>query len=176
MHRHRPRRHPRRLGAALTAALAAFLVIGCSTDTTSSSSPRASGPDASGPTAIPTDPDATPDGSLPTQTDTEWGRIWDALPPSFPAYPGASPTETGAGPASAILDVGDADPGAVATFYQSALEGAGLSTISLSGPREDGSLELESAGEGECQVRTTITPLGGTTIVEILYGSGCPFD
>lgn len=129
-----------------------------------------------GPTAVPTDPGATPRPSLPGQTDTDWGRIWDALPEAFPRYPGAGPTETGEGPASAILDVGDAEPTEVATFYQSALEGAGYSTLSLSGPREDGSREIETVGESNCRIRTTITPLGGTTIVTILYGADCPFE
>ena len=128
------------------------------------------------PTAVPTDPGATPPGSPPTQTDTEWGRIWDGLPVDFPTFPGASPTETGEGPASAILDAGDADPREVATFYQSALEIAGFSTLSLSGPREDGGFELESVGETTCRVRTTITPLGTSTFVTILYGADCPFE
>ncbi|HEY7591470.1 MAG TPA: hypothetical protein VH723_10785 [Candidatus Limnocylindrales bacterium] len=115
-----------------------------------------------------------PTGTPSTRTDTEWGRIWDGLPASFPRFPGAQPTETGDGPASAVLDV----PGDVATvteWYQSALEHAGYSTLSLSGPLEDGSMEIDSMGPIlECLVRTTIAPLGGETIVTILYGADCP--
>src|SRR4029079_15915087 len=44
--------------------------------------------------------------SPPTQTDTEWGRIWDGLPAGFPLPPGAVPTEIGEGAASATLAVG----------------------------------------------------------------------
>lgn len=128
------------------------------------------------PTPVPTDPGTTARPSPPTQTDTDWGRIWDALPEAFPRYPGANPTETGEGPASAILDVGDAEPAEVATFYQSALEGAAYSTLSMSGPREDGSWEIESVGEATCRTRTTIAPLGGSTIVTILFGAACPFE
>ncbi|MEO7663599.1 MAG: hypothetical protein ABIV26_00610 [Candidatus Limnocylindrales bacterium] len=130
---------------------------------------------AATPTRVPTDAGATPGSTATSQTDTDWGRIWDALPAGFPQFAGASPTETGEGPASATLDVGDAAPAEVATFYQSTLETAGYSTVSMSGPREDGSIEIQSTGDGSCQVRTTIAPLGGTTIVTILYGAGCPF-
>lgn len=144
------------------------------------SNPSAALPTATAPTTmptpVPTDPGTTARPSPPTQTDTEWGRIWDALPEAFPRYPGANPTETGEGPASAILDVGDAEPAGVATFYQSALEGATYSTLSMSGPREDGSWEIESAGEATCRTRTTIAPLGGSTIVTILFGAACPFE
>lgn len=128
------------------------------------------------PSPVPTDAGASPVATIPAQTDTDWGRIWDALPAGFPAFAGAGPTETGAGPASATLDVGATDPMEVATFYQSALEGAGYSTVSMNGPREDGSIEIESAGAGRCRIRTTVTPLGGTTIVTILYGADCPFE
>jgi hypothetical protein len=128
------------------------------------------------PTAVPTDVGATPQPSPPSQSDTDWGRIWDSLPAAFPQFPGASPTETGEGPASAILDVGDADPAEVAGYYVSALESAGYSTLARSGPREDGSIEVEWAGETTCRIRATITPLGGTTIVTILYGADCPFE
>ncbi len=156
-----------------------WLVAACGpsvvTPSPSGAPPSATAP-APGLTPVPTDPGATARPSPPTQTDTEWGRIWDALPEAFPRYPGANPTETGEGPASAILDVGDAEPAAVATFYQSALEAATYSTLSMSGPREDGSWEIESAGEAACRTRTTITPLGGTTIVTILFGVDCPFE
>jgi hypothetical protein len=114
--------------------------------------------------------------SPPSQTDTVWGRIWDALPETFPAFPGAGPTEIGDGPTSASLDVGDAAPAEVAAFYESALVRAGYATLTNSGPREDGSWEIESTGPSACRVRTTVTPLGGTTVVEILYGADCPFE
>lgn len=129
-----------------------------------------------GPTAIPTDAGTSPRPSVPGQTGTEWGRIWDALPEAFPAYPGAGPTETGEGPASAVLDVGDTEPAEVAAYYVAALEVAGYSTLARSDPREDGSIEIEWAGEASCRIRATVTPLGGTTIVAILYGADCPFE
>jgi hypothetical protein len=107
-------------------------------------------------------------------TETEWGTIHDTLPPGFPRYPGSNPTETGAGPASGVFDV-PADVSTVTTWFQGALEGAGFSTLSLSGPAEDGSMEIESVGlTAQCRVRTTVAPLGGSTIVTILYGAVCP--
>jgi len=177
-------RHPRprrALARALSRALAAgaALLLGvtlsaCTSDLNTASPSSTVSP--SGPTPIATDPDATPDGSTPSQTDTEWGRIWDALPEGFPEYPGADPTETGEGPASAILDVGDVEPAAVVGHYVPALEFLGYHTLARSDPREDGSIEVEWAGETTCRIRVTATPRGGTTTVEILYGSDCPFD
>jgi len=173
---HRPRRRH-----ALVTAVLVLLVSGCTTDS-SPSGPSPSGPSPTAgpsdiaPTAIPTDPDTTPEPTIPSQTDTAWGRIWDRLPEGFPEYPGAAPTESGAGPASAILDVGDVEPAEVAGYYVPALEGLGYSTLARSDPREDGSIEVEWAGETTCRIRMTSTPLGGTTIVEIMYGSGCPFE
>lgn len=117
-------------------------------------------------------PSAPPQGGT---TETEWGTIHDALPPGFPRYPGSTPTETGGGPASAVFDV-PADVATVTTWLQGALEGAGFSTLSLSGPSEDGSMEIESVGPvtTQCRVRTTVAPLGGSTIVTVLYGAVCP--
>jgi hypothetical protein len=118
-------------------------------------------------------PSPTPT-TAPGLTATDWGTIWDALPPGFPRYPGSEPTETGEGAASAVLDV-PADVQTVTTWLQAALEQAGFSTFTLSGPAEDGSMEIESVGPvDECRVRTTIAPLGGSTIVTILYGGSCP--
>ncbi|MEO8208021.1 MAG: hypothetical protein ABI598_03210 [Chloroflexota bacterium] len=119
---------------------------------------------------------ATPNPSLPGQTDTAWGRIWDALPADFPTYPGAHPTETGTGPASATLDAGPVSAADVAAFYDSGIEVAGYRTIARSGPGEDGGWEVLSAGNADCQIRTTVTPLGGSTFVTILFGASCPFD
>ena len=125
---------------------------------------------------FPPTPTPRPTGTAPTQTDTDWGRIWDGLPDGFPEYPGAALSETGEGPASAILDVGDVEPAEVAGYYVPALERLGYSTLARSDPREDGSIEVEWAGEGTCAIRITATPAGGTTLVEVLYGSGCPFE
>ncbi len=108
------------------------------------------------------------------QTDTSWGRIWDALPSDFPLPAEFQPAETGGGPASATMDV----PGSVTAtvaFLQSELEVAGFRTESLSGPLEDGSQVLESFGEGACLIRSSVAPLGGVTILTVLYGAACPF-
>lgn len=176
----------RRLSRAAILAGAAVLVLaGCSatngTSTPTTTAPATVEPTQDGPTPeltlLPTEPGATAEPGTPGQTDTDWGRIWDGLPNGFPAFPGAHVTELGSGPASATLDAGSAEPGAVANFYKTALQAGGWIIIGLSGPREDGSFELSSVDiHPACQVRTTVTPLGGSTIVNVLYGAGCPFN
>jgi hypothetical protein len=174
------RRSTARLVArAIVACLATAALVGCTTDSTSSAGPSAgASSQPSGPSAIPTDPDATPGGTPPSQTDTDWGRIWDALPDGFADYPGWTPTETGEGPASAFFDAGDQEPAAVMNLVRTDFDLAGLSVGEVEGPREDGSLVLEAVGAvvDACRVRVTATPMGGTTIVEILYGADCPFE
>jgi hypothetical protein len=109
------------------------------------------------------------------QTDTDWGRIWDTLPPGFPIVPGATPADDAGGePVSARFAVEGGDPGAIATWLQDALEQATFSTLGFNGPGEDGGYVIDSAGDGDCRIQTTITPLGGTTFVAVRYGVGCP--
>lgn len=111
-----------------------------------------------------------------SQTDTDWGRIWDALPATFPRYPGSVATETGqAGPVSAEFAV-PTDPETVTTWLQASMEGAGYSTEALSGPLEDGSRVIDSVADGGCRVQTIVTPLSGTTHVTVRFGAACPFD
>ena len=57
---------------------------------------------------------------------------------------------------------------------QDALETATFSTIGLNGPAEDGGWTIDSVGEGDCQVQTTIAPLGDMTFITVLYGADCP--
>ena len=185
-----PRRRPevtmprRSLLAALAALLVAVAILGCdpapgspapsrepvlpsaSTPATSPSAPSPSEPPASQP----------PPSDAVGQTDTDWGRIWDALPVGFPTYPNATPAETGEGPVSAQFSTPDG-VAQVAQTLQAALERAGFSTESMSGPLEDGSMVLESVGPNSaaCRAQTTIAPAGGTTLVTVLYGAECPF-
>ena len=137
----------------------------------------------------PADPDLTPvpngsdaaGGSAPpaaavSQTDTDWGRIWDALPAAFPRFPGSVPTETGEfGPVSAEFAVPD-ETGPVTAWLQATLEGAGYSTEALSGPLEDGSRVIDSVADGGCRIQTVVLPLGGTTHVVVRFGAACPFE
>lgn len=177
-----------RPGILLVAGLMAFLLVGCSSNNgtptpsaaaaTTSPTPGASASPSPTPepTTVQSNVVTTPAPTPPGQTDTAWGRIWDSLPARFPNFPGARPTEIGAGPASATLDAGTADPAAIMNFYQTSLQAAGWTTVGLSGRREDGSRELLSAGApAGCQTRITATPLGSRSIVTILYGAACPF-
>ena len=83
----------------------------------------------------------------------------DALPAGFPRYPGAAEASVGRGPASAELTVA-ADPAAVVTALQTALEGAGYRTVTVWGPMEDGSRTIESEGTTPgCRVGPMHPPL-----------------
>jgi hypothetical protein len=153
--------------------------------TPSPSSPAASEPASPGEPALtpvpggseasaPPDPGG-PSGAM-TQTETDWGRIWDALPAGFPVLPGSIPTDPIDGPASGAFAV-PAGPKEAADFMQAAAETEGYSTEALSGPFEDGSYVLDSLGESvDCRVQTRLTPLSGTTHMTVLFGAGCPFQ
>ena len=174
----------RRPSLVLAALILPVALIACGGST---SAPGGSQP-APG-TIAPSDPALTPvpngsdavDGSTPpaaavSQTDTEWGRIWDALPAAFPRFPGSVPTETGEfGPVSAEFAVPD-EVGPVTAWLQASLEGAGYSTEALSGPLENGSRVIDSVVDGGCRIETVILPLGGTTHVAVRFGAACPFE
>ncbi len=134
---------------------------------------------AAAPTATegaPSAPAASASGAPTTsQSDTEWGRIWDALPAGFPLYPGATPAEdAGLGPASATYAIEGTDPETIAGWMQQALETATFSTEALAGPLEDGRFVLDSVGDGDCRMQAEAIPQGGLTFIVIRYGAGCP--
>jgi len=124
-----------------------------------------------GTTAPPDEPSGTP-----TQTETAWGRIWDAVPASFPRLEASLPADSVTGPVSAAFVVG-AGPADVTATMKRLLDGEGGYRTDQSGPLEDGSFVLDSTGSWEgCRVQTTVTPQSGTTLITILYGAGCPFE
>lgn len=174
---------PRRLLvlAPLILALGACGPSGPTTPTTTAGPSPASGTGAASPAASEPAASEPLSGGPPAstaavgQTDTPWGRIWDAVPAAFPRFPGSVPGgDASAEPASARYVVADADPADVAAWMQSALETATYSTEALSGPLEDGSFVLDSVGEADCRIETTVAPLGGMTFITIRYGAACP--
>jgi hypothetical protein len=109
------------------------------------------------------------------QTDTDWGRIWDAIPRDFPVYTGAVPSdEIATGPVSATFALDGAEPGPVAAWMQQALERASFSTEGLNGPLEDGSFVLDSTGADGCRIQIAVAPLGSVTTITVRYGAACP--
>ncbi len=161
------------LAGALALAVAA---CGSPGPTSNPSSPGASPTaGASGtPTEVPGGASPPPPPTVTPTTATPWGPIWDSLPAAFPRFPGSVAGVATDGPASAVLDA-PAAIGAVVEWYQEALEMAAYSTLSLSGPLEDGSFVIESVGATPaCAVETTLRPQSGSTTVTILYGAGCP--
>jgi hypothetical protein len=135
-------------------------------------------PDVSGAPSAAASGSASPAGdsgtSGMTQTNTAWGRIWDALPRAFPIYPGSSESMDIGEPASAQFIV-PADVATVTAWTKSALETTGLRTT-VSGPLEDGSMTLDSASPAGCAVQTKIAREGAVTTMTVLYGATCPFS
>lgn len=162
----------------LLALLVGLAVAACSPVQSNSPSASSTFPDSS-PSAAPTDVPGTSAepsaaASLPTQTDTEWGRIWDDVPAIFPRPPGsldAEPIERTA--TSADLSV-PAGPDETVDFYERGLASLGYA-VSSQGPAEDGSWVIDAGPGGDCKVQLTVKPLSGVTHVSILYGAGCPF-
>lgn len=155
---------------ALATALA-----GCA-GSTSSATPVPS--PTTGPTAPASDPAPTGAASATpqtTQTDTAWGRIWDDLPDGFPVFPSSTVADDAtAEPVSGAFAIPEAEPDEVIAWMQAALETATYSTEALSGPFEDGSVTLDSVGDGDCRIETVVAPMGGLTLMTIRYGAACP--
>ena len=168
----------RRIASSLGLVIAASIAVGACSPLNDAPGATPSGPAATALGSItatpePSDATAEPDASGMTQTDTEWGRIWDAIPRSFPVYPGAAATTEIGAPASAQFVV-PADVATATTWTKSALDATGLRTT-VSGPLEDGSVTLDSVGPNGCAAETTIARTGGVTLLTILYGAKCPF-
>jgi len=168
------------LGALLVAACAASPTPSAATQPSGTTQPSVTpGPSLTpGPSNEVSQPPATSaapsqPGPVAGQTDTDWGRIWDTLPPSFPRFPGAKPSEP-TGPASATVVI-PSDVQTATSWMKAALD-AGDWATTIGGPLEDGGMALDSVGPADgCQVSTRIAKVGGVTIMTILYGASCPF-
>lgn len=124
-------------------------------------------------------PTPAPTGSLASpltgQTDTEWGRIWDAVPADFPIYPGAVPSEeTAAGPVSGVFVVDGRDATTIAAWTADQLVADGYDVNGETAALEDGSYAIDGQREPGCEVHVEVTPLGTLTSILILYGAECP--
>ncbi len=158
-------------------AVLALVALGaCAPAPTATPTGAASQPVATGSATSAASPGATA-VTLPGQSDNSWGRIWNALPPSFPAIAGAEPAETVSEPYSASFDLppGAGDESDVAGTFVDALGAAGWATT-VDGPLEDGSFIVDAARAGTlCVARVQATPLGGIVRLTVLYGAECPF-
>lgn len=166
-----------------TVAAVALLASGCGASTptsppasTLSPTTSASPQESSTPPADTASPSATnvATASVVTQTQTGWGRIWDAVPPSIPTYPGAQPGQTAAGPSSTSLVVPSGNVETITAWYKASLDRLGYSTV-VEPPLEDGSRVLDSTGAAPgCRVQTRVAKQGVDTTIVILYGASCP--
>ena len=121
-------------------------------------------------------PSTGPSGTAAAnQTDTDWGRIWDALPSGFPTYPGATPSEEAStGPVSATFVVPGGVAKDVAAWMSDQLRRDAYGVDAATTPLEDGSYIVEARRKADCRVQVTATPTGGLTTITVLYGADCP--
>ena len=158
----------------------AVLAVACGTGATISPRPSAAAsvaPPSPAVTAVPGGPASPVVGASvgpPTTTDTEFGKIYDLLPSTFPRLPGQQPAETGAGPTSGSFAV-NTTAAAASKAIQAALTAQGW-TVDVGSPLEDGSIVLEAAhAPPGCKTEVRFTPLSGTVVMSVLYGASCPF-
>jgi hypothetical protein len=142
--------------------------------------PGTAAPATGSPAISPPQPTVVPGGQTvdpkpaPTRigtTQTEWGEILDAVPDTFPIYPGAGIIEL-PGALSGSFDA-PADATTVARWYEQTLAGQGYA-VELSQPLEDGSLVLDARADlPECRIQMTFRPESGSAIMSVLYAAGC---
>jgi len=180
---------PRRLAAdplvPILALALAIAAIGCAgpAATPSAATPQPTRATAPAPTSQPSltpvpggQPTPAVGGSIgpPGTTNvTGFGRILDALPPSFPKLPGQEPAETGAGPTSGSV-VANLDVASASATIETALRTQGW-TVDAGSPLEDGSVVLEASGPNACKAEIRFTPQTGSVIMTVLYGATCPY-
>ncbi|MDQ3128536.1 MAG: hypothetical protein M3Q66_08810 [Chloroflexota bacterium] len=176
-----PRRWAARSLLPILAIALALPGAACNPNTSSSPSRSATTPSTApvpSLTAVPggpSSPAVSAPASLPTTTETDVGRIWDALPPSFPTLPGQQPADPGAGPTSGSFVVNMTAEDA-ARAMAAALTSLGW-TADVSSALEDGTVVLEAGGAREgCASEVRFTPMSGTVIMSVLYGAECPFS
>jgi hypothetical protein len=159
----------------ILAVTLAILVAGCGSTTTTPN--PAGSPARSAPVLTPV-PGGSPvvraSVAPPTTTETEFGRIFDWLPPSFPTLPGQEPAATSAGPTSGSfavnLSVADARK-----IIEVSLVSVGW-RVAVGSPLEDGTVVLEAShAPAGCKTEVRFTPLSGSVIMSVLYGASCPF-
>ncbi|HUQ77951.1 MAG TPA: hypothetical protein VM427_03640 [Patescibacteria group bacterium] len=123
----------------------------------------------------PSSPAGSAAASVPTTTETDFGRIWDALPASFPTLPGQQPADPGSGPTSGSFIV-NMTPDDAARAMAAALTNLGW-TADVASALEDGTVVLAADGMREgCASEVRFTPMSGTVVMSVLYGAECPFS
>lgn len=154
--------------------LAVPLLAACSAPATETPSAIPTTGPTTGASAPPESAEPTP--QLPSQSETAWFRIWDAIPDSFPEPVDAAVADPGSGPVSAAWTVPVAAVSApeLAGFYRDAIDDLGWAPI-VDGPLEDGSYTVYSSSGYGCETLTTILPRGDESLVTVLFGAGCPF-
>jgi len=161
----------------ILASILTILLVACGTTAIASPSARPIASARSSPTTVTGAASPVPAATirLPTTTNTEFGTIFDALPPSFPKLPGEEPVETGAGPTSGSfatnLSVTDARK-----IIEVSLIAQGW-TVAVGSPLEDGTVVLEATGaKPACKTEVRFSPTSGTVTMSVLYGASCPFS
>jgi hypothetical protein len=176
------RRRPADPTNPILAIALALLMVACgSTVTPSVPSVPSAGSTAPEPSLTPVPGGSTAASRSPitvtqTNTDTQVGRIWDALPNGFPRIANAIVIDNFPSPTSGAFAVGTTVENAVATM-RTGLTGLGYN-VDVGSPLEDGSIVLDAGGgeNPECRIEVQFTPQSGTTRMVVLYGSECPFS
>lgn len=163
-----------RIRAAGSLVTVAILLAACGTGVEQTASPSSRAEASLTPVPGGPSPVIGPTVGPPSTTDTEFGPIWDALPPSFPIPADAVPTEP-QGPASGAYALGMPTSQAQA-FVVSGLTAAGWS-VDVGSPLEDGTVVIEATGPADgCRTEVRLTPRSGTVSMSVLYAASCPFS
>lgn len=172
----RPRGIGRAPSTLLLLGLLGLAPIACSTNPAATASPVIRTPR---PTTVPSEAPASvdPTPELPSQSESEWGLIWDAVPDSFPVPIDAAvadPPQQGPVSGAWTVPVADVSAPALAGYYRDTLDENGWSA-GIDGPLEDGSYTVWSTDAYGCETLTRIVPRGDESLITAFFGAGCPF-